>query len=266
MRYLDDATLRRISDHILRASVRGLRIHCLLELLRCGAGAPGEEEALDARVACALRHGGSGAQGSSCGSWGSLGSCGPAALAPGAQPVPAFPDVAMRERQNRRTYVYLAQALQGLFPHADVPRALPPSCFFEVQYDGALHAINAALTASLQNYASVQRYLMLAIFDACPAEQTRVYTADFAQQPNNFFEGDDGVWSQNFLFYNIQRGKILIFTLKAVPEPDGLDDEFADEYFDDDRGGDGDSDERIPLDGSNFDAVFPDGSKFFNLF
>ena len=67
--------------------------------------------------------------------------------------------------------------------------------FYEISYNAALQAIDATLMTSLKKYSEIQRFLMLAITDACPMDQSRVYTVDLCHAPFNFIEGEDGVWS-----------------------------------------------------------------------
>eukprot|EP00703_Trepomonas_sp_PC1_P002905 JAP93701.1 hypothetical protein TPC1_13919 [Trepomonas sp. PC1] len=180
-------------------------------------------------------------------------------LSPNSVLLPAFPEIAMRERQNRKTYMYLCQSLQNVYSHVNVIDIINPSCFYEVSYESSLSAIDSTLMASLNSYQQIQKYLMLAIQDACPPEQTRVYTTDLSQTQFNFIEGDNGVWSQNFLFYNIFKHKILIFALKAVPEQikeSAYDENMQEEDYDG---------YNELLNEGDVQEAFPQGSKFFCL-
>lgn len=157
--------------------------------------------------------------------------------------------------------MYLSQSLQKAFSSINVYQILQPQMVYEISYSAALQAIDATLMTSLKNYSEIQRYLMLAISDACPMDQSRVYTVDLCQAPFNFIEGEDGVWSQNFLFYNIVKHRILIFILRAIPEVDQEQNDgiFAEEDYDCDY------DYPKELNENEYQEAFPNGSKFFTL-
>ncbi|CAL5989819.1 Conserved_hypothetical protein [Hexamita inflata] len=244
MRYLEDAKLGQIKEAIFNMSTNGLSIHCILELYQCQIDTQ-EENAINNNIV------------NSTSSNSSQNSSLFLSFTPNTQLIPAFPEVAMRERQNRKTYIYLSQCLQKVYPLINVYDILTPQSMYEIQYASSIQAIDSTLMASITNYSSIQKYLMLAIYDACPPEQTRVYTVDLSQTQYNFFEGDDGVWSQNFLFYNIFKHKILLFCLKAVPQVVEANEQF-DNFEEDYDGG-------RELGGDEFQDAFPTGSKFFYL-
>lgn len=134
-----------------------------------------------------------------------------------SQLVQAFPDVAMQERQNRKTYLFIVQALQQIYRDVNVSSELQAKYVFEVPYTSSLAAVNSTLQSSLKDATNVLPALKLTLQESCPEDQTRVYTIDFSSARSNFFEGSDGVWSQNFLYYNVITKKIVVYILKAIP-------------------------------------------------
>lgn len=223
MRFVDVPDLFTISEHIAALSANGLSIRCRLELYSC-------KKAPDAASAAALNaaqagwgeHSAGGVQGGpeALGTLGSIGSAAQAAFPPGVLDSQAYSQLLAK----------MCEVLCEAYPFFDFT-LIPPSKYFTISFDSAHKVIDNTLASTLADSLALRQALWVAITDICPPAVGRVFTLECA--PYAPFEEQDGVWSQNFVFYNTERDSILLLVLRAVPA-EGADDEDA--WADEDAG------------------------------
>lgn len=260
MRYLDVPDLQVITEHITNLSGNGLTINTRLELYSVRTTISDDDflASAETHLEIARSYNSSSHTSSSYGSY-------------GATAVAAFTEAKLENAQNKRIYMYLLQILNHAYPRFDFS-TICPSKFYELPYDAAKNVINSTLSSCLSDFNQIRHYLWLAISDIAPGEHSTVFSVDCS--PYAPFEEEDGVWSQNFMFYNNSQHQVLLFTLKASPSdnPYQCTESQEDQLFYGDNGyGNGempgsDYDESAPheLSQSEYDGLVSQ-TKFFDI-
>lgn len=179
----------------------------------------------------------------------------------------AFKDEDLTSPEACQTYVQLCQVLNQAYPRFDFGM-LQPSSFFRMPYSVCQAALDNTLMSTLDNYHTLRPSLWVSLMSIVPPPASTIYTVDPA--PHFPFEEEDGVWSQNFLFFNEPEQIVLLFVLKAVPdmasEPcyeglNGVDGIDRSSYLDEDEDEDDNENETTDYllgDGrSEMDDIFP---------
>jgi len=223
MRFVDVPDLFTISEHIASLSANGLSIRCRLELYSCKK-AP---EAASSAAMNAPQSGWddstpAGVQGPSD-ALGTFGSIGSAAQA-------AFPPEMMDSQAYSQLFAKICGVLCEAYPFFDFS-VIPPSKYFTISFDSAHKVIDNTLSSTLADSLPIRQALWVAVTELCPPAVSRVFTLECA--PYAPFEEQDGVWSQNFVFYNSERDSVLLLVIRAVPA-EGADGEDA--WADEDAG------------------------------
>ncbi|TNJ28867.1 Maf1 regulator [Giardia muris] len=206
LRSIQAPGLLELADGIQSLSCNGLCMRARLELYNVRAAPQSMRDPLetDLQIQIARNYGSMSSNGSPS-PFGSL----------SASITSAFKDEDLTSPATCQTYVQLCQVLNQAYPRFDFGM-LQPSSFFRMPYSVCQAALDNTLMSTLENYHTLRPSLWVSLMSIVPPPASTIYTVDPA--PHFPFEEEDGVWSQNFIFFNEAEQVVLLFVLKAVPD------------------------------------------------